>query len=425
MPPASESLHDFFARVRRRSVDLCAPLAPEDTVVQSMPDASPVKWHLAHTTWFFEKFVLSRNRAWQPRHPDWHFLFNSYYQSVGPMHARAQRGLLSRPTLAEVLDYRRHVDDGVCDWLHGHPDDHELAARVTLGLHHEQQHQELMLTDIKHLFSLNPLEPAYAEAPPIPDVDTVPMRFIEGLSGIVENGHAGNGFAYDNERPRHRELLYAHALANRPVNNAEFRQFIDDGGYRTPTLWMSEGWACVEREGWAHPMYWSDDLASEFTLTGRREIDPHAPVCHVSYYEADAFARWAGARLPREAEWETLPRMPMRMSAISRKPGCCTHARPKPAPATGRCNCSAMSGNGRAALMSPIPASNRWKAPWASTTASSCAASGCCAAVRAPRRPATCAPAIATFSTRRTAGNSWAFGSGGTHEHARTGRAPA
>lgn len=306
MPPETESLRDFHARVRQRSVDLCAPLAPEDTVVQSMPDASPVKWHLAHTTWFFEKFVLSRNRAWQPRHPDWHYLFNSYYQSAGPMHARTQRGLLSRPTLAEVLAYRRHVDAGVGEWLDRHPDDSALTALVTLGLHHEQQHQELMLADIKHLFSLNPLQPVYRDMPPPTGTNAVPMRFLDGVEGIVQTGYAGAGFAYDNERPRHRELLHPHALANRPVNNAEFRQFIDAGGYRTPTLWMSEGWACVEREGWTHPLYWSDDLASEFTLAGRCDIDPQAPVCHVSYYEADAFARWAGARLPREAEWETL-----------------------------------------------------------------------------------------------------------------------
>lgn len=254
----------------------------------------------------FEKFVLSRNPVWQPLHPAWHYLFNSYYQSAGPMHARAQRGLLSRPTLADVLDYRHRVDAGVREWLGRHPDDPALAMRVTLGLNHEQQHQELMLTDIKHLFSLNPLEPAYADLPQRTRATDVPLRFIDGQVGIVETGHAGSGFAYDNEQPRHRELLHPHAMANRPVNNDEFRQFIADDGYRTPTLWLSEGWACVQREGWEHPLYWSDDLQSEFTLGGRRAIDPRAPVCHVSYYEADAFARWAGGRLPGEAEWETL-----------------------------------------------------------------------------------------------------------------------
>ncbi len=300
------SLTDFHSRVRQRSVELCATLAPEDTVVQSMPEASPVKWHLAHTTWFFDAFVLARDPGWQPLHPEWRFLFNSYYQSVGPMHSRAQRGLLSRPTFDEILGFRRRVDEHVQSLLQRHPDDAELAALITLGLHHEQQHQELLLTDIKHLFSINPLEPAYAQTPQMPGRVEVPLRFIAGRDGIVEIGHHGAGFAYDNEHPRHRELLHPHAVANRPVNNAEYRRFIDDGGYRTPTLWMSEGWATVEREGWAHPLYWSDDLESEFTLGGRRALDPLAPVCHVSYYEADAFARWAGARLPGEAEWETL-----------------------------------------------------------------------------------------------------------------------
>ncbi len=307
LPPlVPEPLPEFHRRVRERSLALCAPLAPEDTVVQSMPDASPLKWHLAHTTWFFEKFVLARDPAWQPRDPQWHYLFNSYYQSAGPMHARARRGLLTRPTLAQVMDYRRRVDAGVRAALARHPEDTELAMRVTLGLHHEQQHQELMLTDIKHLFSCNPLEPVYADTPQRAGAIDVPLRFLAGREGIVETGYAGAGFAYDNEGPRHRELLHPHAIANRPVSNAEYREFITDGGYRTPTLWMSEGWACVQREGWQHPLYWSDDLASEFTLGGRRPIDLLAPVCHVSYYEADAFARWAGARLPTEAEWETL-----------------------------------------------------------------------------------------------------------------------
>jgi ergothioneine biosynthesis protein EgtB len=301
-----ESLAEFYTRVRQGTLALCATLAPEDTVVQSMPDASPVKWHLAHTTWFFERFVLARNLAWQPRHPDWHYLFNSYYQSVGPMHARAERGLLSRPTLKEIVAFRDEVDAGVAKWLARHPDDAELAMLVTLGLNHEQQHQELLLTDVKHLFSINPLEPVYADTPHRAGRVDVPLRFIAGYEGIVETGHDGAAFAYDSEQPRHRELLHPHATANRPVNNAEYRQFIDAGGYRTPTLWMSEGWATVQREGWAHPLYWSDDLASEFTLGGRRELDPRAPVCHLSYYEADAFARWAGARLPTEAEWETL-----------------------------------------------------------------------------------------------------------------------
>lgn len=304
--PARESLIDFFTRVRARSEALCATLAPEDTVVQSMPDASPVKWHLAHTTWFFEQFVLSRDASWTPCHPEWRYLFNSYYQSVGPMHARASRGLLSRPTLQEVRDYRHRVDQGVCEWLSRQADDAELAMLVTLGLNHEQQHQELLLTDVKHLFSVNPLQPAYADTPRSAGTTDVPLRFIAGCEGVASIGYAGEDFAYDNESPRHRQWLHPHAVANRPVNNAEFRRFIDAGGYRTPTLWMSEGWATVQREGWQHPLYWSDDLDSEFTLGGRRDLDPLAPVCHVSYFEADAFARWAGSRLATEAEWEML-----------------------------------------------------------------------------------------------------------------------
>ena len=294
-----------YRGVRQRTLDLVASLQPEDTVVQSMPDASPAKWHLAHTTWFFEQFVLSRDPDWQPLHPEWRFLFNSYYQSVGPMHARTERGLLSRPTLAEVLDFRQRVDDAVCERLTAGSDE-ELAMRVTLGLNHEQQHQELLLTDIKHLFSVNPLEPVYAERAAVTSSKGTDLSWIEGASGIVEIGHGGDGFAYDNEQPRHRELLRPHAIANRPVSNAEFRDFIEQGGYATSTLWMSEGWATVQRENWRHPLYWSDDLASEFTLAGRRDIDPNAPVSHVSFYEADAFARWAGARLPNEIEWEHL-----------------------------------------------------------------------------------------------------------------------
>lgn len=309
---AADALADHFTRVRGRTEALTAPLAPEDTVVQSMPDASPVKWHLAHTTWFFEQFVLARNPDWQSAPAAWHYLFNSYYQSVGPMHARVQRGLLTRPTLAQIMDFRQRVTDGVCHWLTQHPDDTELAQLVTLGIHHEQQHQELILTDIKHLFSINPLEPAYSDTPQPTRGEDMPLAFARGPDGIVDIGHEGAAFAYDNEMPQHRELVHPHAIANRPVNNAEFRQFIDDGGYRTSTLWMSEGWATVQAEGWAHPYYWADDLASEFTLGGRRELDPLAPVCHVSYYEADAFARWAGARLPTEAEWE--------MQAASRDP---------------------------------------------------------------------------------------------------------
>ena len=297
----------FYRRVRDATLALCAPLAPEDTVAQSMPDASPAKWHLAHTTWFFEQFLLAH---FEPRyrrfHAGWDFLFNSYYQSVGPMHARPQRGLLTRPTLREVTAYRAYVDAAMRDLLDRRGDDPDVQARTTLGLNHEQQHQELLLTDIQHLFSLNPLQPVYRETPAAPDATPVPLRFIEGRHGIVETGHVGDDFAYDNETPRHRELLHPHALANRCVTNAEFREFIDAGGYRDHALWLSEGWDVVRREGWSHPLYWDDALETTFSLAGRRALEPSAPVCHVSFFEADAFARWAGERLPTEAEWEAV-----------------------------------------------------------------------------------------------------------------------
>ncbi|HEU0277786.1 MAG TPA: ergothioneine biosynthesis protein EgtB [Rhodanobacteraceae bacterium] len=294
-----------YRGVRAATVALCAGLAPEDTVAQSMPDASPVKWHLAHTTWFFEQFLLAPFVPGYRRFADgWDFLFNSYYQAVGPMHARPQRGLLTRPTLKEILDYRARVDAAMQRLLHEQGDNAEVLSRVTLGVNHEQQHQELLLTDLLHLFSLNPLQPAYRPPRPATASQPVPLRFIEGAGGAFEIGHAGGGFAYDNEGPRHREWVAPHALASRCVTNAEFRAFIDAGGYRQPQLWLSEGWDTVRREGWQHPLYWGDDLETTFSLAGRQPLDPLAPVCHVSFFEADAYARWAGARLPTEAEWE-------------------------------------------------------------------------------------------------------------------------
>ncbi len=294
-----------FPQVRQRTMELCADLSAEDLLLQSMPDASPGKWHLAHTSWFFEQFVLGRDPAYRPRDPAWHYLFNSYYQSVGPMHARPQRGLLSRPSVDEVREYRRYIDDAVSELL-DRDGDPELVDLVELGLQHEQQHQELLLTDIKHAFWCNPLRPAYRAPLAGPAVaKSIPLQFVDGREGIVEIGHRGEGFAFDNETPRHRTLLHPHALANRLVSNAEYLAFVREGGYREPGLWLSDGWATVKSEGWQHPLYWQDDLASEFTLAGVRELDPHEPVCHLSYYEAEAFARWAGARLPTEAEWES------------------------------------------------------------------------------------------------------------------------
>jgi len=298
------TLLSAYLRTRRNSLRLAAPLVAEDTTVQSMADASPTKWHLAHTTWFFEEFILQQQPGYRFVDPRWRFLFNSYYQSVGPMHARLHRGLLSRPTLDEVLAYRAAIDAAMNDLLQT-PMAPALLAQVELGLQHEQQHQELILTDIKHLFWCNPLRPAYRtdllqRAPAAPA-----QRFVDGHAGIVEIGaDADRGFVFDCETPRHRALLQPHALARRPVNNAEYRRFIIDGGYRQPQLWLSEGWATVQAQGWNGPLYWDAAAETEFTLGGVRQIDPVAPVCHISFYEADAYARWAGARLPTEAEWE-------------------------------------------------------------------------------------------------------------------------
>ena len=292
-----------FMRIRGQTLALCAGLSSEDLQVQSMPDASPGKWHLAHTTWFFEQFVLGHDPAYRSPNPEWHYLFNSYYESVGPMHARPQRGLLSRPSLDEIRDYRARIDDAVGERLERGVDA-ALIARIELGLQHEQQHQELMLTDIKHALWCNPLNPAYRETAAAGASRTAQMRFLPGRQGPVDIGHEGDGFAYDNETPRHTTWLSAHALANRLVTNDEYLAFVRDGGYQDAGLWLSDGWARVQREGWQRPLYWQEDLAGEFTLAGVRALDPHAPVCHVSYFEADAFARWAGARLPTEAEWE-------------------------------------------------------------------------------------------------------------------------
>lgn len=293
-----------FMRVRRQTLALAAGLAPEDLQIQSMPDASPAKWHLAHTTWFFEQFVLARDPSYTSPNPAWHYLFNSYYQSVGPMHARPQRGLLSRPTVEEIRDYRARIDEAVGELITRGLDP-DLAARIELGLHHEQQHQELLLTDLKHAFWCNPLHPAYRDAVgDAPSSKSFPLRFLAGREGAVDMGHRGHGFTYDNETPRHRTWLSPHSIANRLVTNNEYLAFVRDGGYQEAGLWLSDGWATVQHEGWQRPLYWQDDLSSEFTLTGIRALDPQAPVCHLSYFEADAFARWAGARLPTEAEWE-------------------------------------------------------------------------------------------------------------------------
>jgi ergothioneine biosynthesis protein EgtB len=311
-PPAATSpaaaLAARYASIRARSVALAAPLSAEDAMVQSMPDASPSKWHLAHTTWFFERFVLASQPGHVPFNAEWHYLFNSYYQSIGPAHARPQRGLLSRPSLEQVLHYRARVDAQVIALLQADALAPQACHQLLLGLHHEQQHQELLLTDIKHALWCNPLQPAYRDDLVHEQATATPLRWQDIPEQIVEIGApawpAHAAFAYDNESPVHRVLVPAHALANRPVSNAEYRQFIAAGGYAEVGLWMSEGWALCQAEGWQHPLYWDDALEREFTLGGWRPLDPHAPVCHLSYFEADAYARWQGARLPTEFEWE-------------------------------------------------------------------------------------------------------------------------
>lgn len=304
------NLAERFSQTRRFTERLCEPLSVEDFVVQSMPDASPTRWHLAHTTWFFETFVLARWEAdYQPANADFQFLFNSYYNSVGEAFPRAQRGLLTRPTVAEVFEYRHAVDHRVSRLLASLADDDtiELARVVELGINHEQQHQELMLTDIKHAFSCNPLFPMYRQSPAgLPAADAKPSSWSAFSGGVVEIGHAGRTFAFDNERPRHKSFLQPFEMQNRLVTTGEFFEFVNDGGYRRPGLWLSLGWATVREQQWAAPLYWvkRDENWHEFSLGGLRPLNADEPVCHISYFEADAFARWAGARLPTEAEWE-------------------------------------------------------------------------------------------------------------------------
>jgi ergothioneine biosynthesis protein EgtB len=299
---AAGSLAERLTATRKLTLDLAAGLSDADATIQPFPDASPTKWHLAHTTWFFEAFVL-RDQVPDYRLFDerWHFLFNSYYELEGARHARPKRGMLSRPSLDEIRAYRGHVDVAMARALPSLPA--EALGLVELGINHEQQHQELLLTDILAAFAENPLEPAYAALPPPACFAAEPLSWHRGREGIVEIGAPNAGFAFDCERPRHRAILAPHEIANRRVTNKEWREFVADGGYRTASLWLSDGWAWVVQAGISAPRYWGQD-GTAFTLAGRREIDWAAPVSQVSFYEADAFARWAGARLPTEAEWE-------------------------------------------------------------------------------------------------------------------------
>jgi ergothioneine biosynthesis protein EgtB len=302
----AEPLAALFGRVRALSLDLAAPLSDADATVQSMDDASPAKWHLAHTTWFFETFVLRDVVGCRAFDPAYAYLFNSYYEAEGPRHARPKRGMLTRPSLDEVRAYRAHVDAALVDVL---PTlEAEARALVELGCHHEQQHQELLLTDMLHLFAQNPLRPAVWASDPSPPLSLVPseLGWAEHEGGVVEIGHAGSGFAFDCEGPGHQVLLTPYALADRPVMNGEWIAFIEDGGYRDPRWWLSDGWAWVQREGIEAPLYWERDGGgwASFGLDGMKPVDPAAPVTHISFYEADAYAAYVGARLPTEAEWE-------------------------------------------------------------------------------------------------------------------------
>jgi ergothioneine biosynthesis protein EgtB len=312
-PIGPGNLRARYDEVRAATEQLAAPLSPEDQTVQSMPDVSPTKWHRGHTSWFFETFLLQSSLpGYEHFDPGFAFIFNSYYEGVGARHARPERGLLSRPGVAEVGRYRAHVDEGMEKLLDSSRDDPHVGFLSELGVHHEQQHQELVLMDIKHVLSRNPADVAYKEIARRAGSGTGELGWIANEGGIAEIGHSGAAFSFDNESPRHQVVLRPYELADRPVSCGEWIEFIEDGGYRRADLWLSEGWADLQTNGWTAPLYWShqpDAAAGDwtvFTLGGHRGVFAGEPVCNVSYYEADAFARWAGCRLPTEAEWEAV-----------------------------------------------------------------------------------------------------------------------
>jgi ergothioneine biosynthesis protein EgtB len=301
-------MFDRYHQIRQISERICQPLATEDYPIQSMPDVSPPKWHLAHTTWFFETFLLLPHLpGYTIFHPQFGYLFNSYYEAVGARHPRHQRGILSRPTVAEVYHYRAHVDRAMNRLLADIPQHPDLTNLITLGLHHEQQHQELLLTDIKHILALNPLHPIYRDdlQQQIEPIKST-FEWLKYPGGLYSIGHAGTEFAFDNESPRHQVYLQDYQLGNRLVTNGEYLKFIQAGGYQDPQYWLAEGWMTVQTQQWQSPLYWenANDRWSMMTLGGLQQLDQLAPVCHVSFYEADAYATWKGARLPTEAEWE-------------------------------------------------------------------------------------------------------------------------
>jgi ergothioneine biosynthesis protein EgtB len=383
--PSRAERIDAYRRVRALSERLCEPLEVEDYVLQTVVETSPPKWHLAHVSWFFETFLL---RSFLPDYRVFHerfdYLFNSYYeQTPSGYWPRPERGLLSRPTVAEVYDYRRHVDAAMERLIGDCPSSHWplVAERLAIGLNHEQQHQELLVTDIKFNLAYNPLRPAYRADLPV-ETATEPnaMHFIGFEGGIVQIGAQPEGFAYDNEYPRHRALLEPYRLASRLVTNAEYLDFINDGGYSNPALWLSDGWMRIRRDGWCAPLYWQqvEGVWHEMTLAGLRALNPAEPVCHVSYFEAEAFARWAGRRLPTEAEWEHAAAglavraiSSTRVAFIRLRPRL-SQARPAQTLLAISCNnSSAIVGNGPGPPICPIRAIVPSRVRWASTTASS------------------------------------------------------
>ena len=307
LPREARPLAQRFIAARGATRALAAPLSAEDCAIQSMPDASPVKWHLAHTTWFFETFIVAPAMPGRPPfHAAFKVLFNSYYNAIGEKHPRPQRGMLSRPALPEVLAYRESVEEDLLTLLRRDALSPEALALVELGIQHEQQHQELILTDLKHLLSCNPLRPTYQKNWPLTSIHAREARWLGFEGGARQIGHAGSGFCFDNETPRHKVWLEDFEIATHPVTNGDYLRFIEDGGYRRPELWLSAGWDAVTTRGWQAPMYWElvDGAWHTFTLHGMAPVEPNTPICHVSFYEAEAYARWAGARLPTEAEWE-------------------------------------------------------------------------------------------------------------------------
>lgn len=317
-PTEREQLLNQYLSIRSDSKRLCAPLETEDYVIQTMSDVSPPKWHLAHSNWFFETFLLSPfDKNYKVFHPQYDYLFNSYYVTHGTPYARPQRGLLSRPTVKEIFEYREYVDAAMQALIINATQQQwrELSYLIVLGLNHEQQHQELLLTDIKHIFAHNPLKPTYMKHAPATASTLLPMQWIGFSGGLFEVGHRvqdfnAEQFAYDNESPRHKAYLEDFKLASRLVTNGEYLEFINDGGYQKPEAWLSEGWATVNKQGWRAPLYWEqhDNKWWQFTFNGMQKINADEPVCHVSHYEASAYANWAGKRLPTECEWEIAAR---------------------------------------------------------------------------------------------------------------------